>query len=388
MPRAKGPRLWLKPAERDREAVWIIKDGNHRESTGCGVGDREEADRKLADYIISKYAPERKSSRRPAEIPVADVINIYLTDKAPSHARPKETGMRCKALMDWWGDKTLAEVNGSNCRAYAEKRPPVAARRELEDLRAAINHHRKEGLCSEIVGVALPDKPESRERWLTRSEAARLLWAAWSYREVQKGVPTDRRSRRHVARFILVGLYTGTRAAAICGAAIRPTPKKGYVDLERGVFYRRPHGKKKTKKAQPPARLSNRLLAHLRRWERLDIAKDYVVEWNGKPVERVRKAFQACVGAAELEDVTPHTLRHTAATWLMQAGADPWDASGLLGMSTETLIHVYGHHHPDYQADAAERLSGGLVADRKPVNRREQEASNVTKIADFPRQVG
>jgi hypothetical protein len=34
----------------------------------------------------------------------------------------------------------------------------AGARRELEDLRSAINHHRTEGLCSELVGVALPDE--------------------------------------------------------------------------------------------------------------------------------------------------------------------------------------------------------------------------------------
>jgi hypothetical protein len=56
---------------------------------------------------------------------------------------------------------------------------PAAARRELEDLRAAINHHRTEGCCSEAVGVWLPDKPLPRVGWLTRSKAARLLWAAW-----------------------------------------------------------------------------------------------------------------------------------------------------------------------------------------------------------------
>ena len=46
-----------------------------------------------------------------------------------------------------------------------------AARRELEDLRAAINHYRREGLCSEVVSVVLPSRPPARERWLTRSEA-------------------------------------------------------------------------------------------------------------------------------------------------------------------------------------------------------------------------
>jgi integrase len=41
--------------------------------------------------------------------------------------------------------------------------------------------------------------------------------------------------------------------------------------------------------------------------------------------------------------ITPHTLRHTAATWLMQAGVDKWEAAGFLGMSVEMLDRVYGH---------------------------------------------
>jgi integrase len=51
--------------------------------------------------------------------------------------------------------------------------------------------------------------------------------------------------------------------------------------------------------------------------------------------------------------VTPHTLRHTRATWLMQSGVDRWQAAGHLGMSVEMLERNYGHHHPDYQKQAA-----------------------------------
>ncbi len=54
--------------------------------------------------------------------------------------------------------------------------------------------------------------------------------------------------------------------------------------------------------------------------------------------------------------VTPHTLRHTAATWLMQNGVEIWQAAGYLGMSEETLRKVYGHHHPDYMRAAAEGI--------------------------------
>ena len=63
-----------------------------------------------------------------------------------------------------------------------------------------------------------------------------------------------------------------------------------------------------------------------------------VVEWNGKPVESVRKGFAAAVRAAGLgAEVTPHILRHTVATWLMQNGVNLWDAAGFLGMTVQQL---------------------------------------------------
>ena len=46
-------------------------------------------------------------------------------------------------------------------------------------------------------------------------------------------------------------------------------------------------------------------------------------------------------------------MRHTAATWQMQAGVDPYEAGRYLGMSVETLMETYWHHHPDFQASAA-----------------------------------
>lgn len=79
----------------------------------------------------------------------------------------------------------LSYVTGEICRSYVVQRSTDAAvRRELEDLRAAINHHRREGLCNKIVEVVLPKERPAREQWLTRSEAARLIRSAWRYREM------------------------------------------------------------------------------------------------------------------------------------------------------------------------------------------------------------
>jgi len=410
MPRpAKNARLWLEPEERGqdgklaRRATWVVRDGSLKIRTGCARTDREGAERALAEYIARKYTVPRDRGRHPSEILVLDVLNIYLLDKAPKHSDPSITKARIMTLAEWWGDKTLADVNGTTCREYVAHRiaqprraakpdvtgnPPrmvtaAGARRELEDLRSAINYHRTEGLCSEVVGVALPDKSEPREDWLTHSEAAKLILAAWRARQRMGEGITDRMVGRHLARFILVGLYTGTRHGAICSAALNPAIGRGHIDLDAGVFYRHRQGSKKTKKRQTPVRLPDRLLAHLRRWKRLGIAKHAVVEWNGKPVTSVRKSFAAAARAAGIDrHITPHVLRHTAATWAMQRGSDVWSAAGFLGMSPEVLERVYGHHSPEFQRDVAERMSG-QNRDRNTVNKRGQTGSDTAKIINI-----
>jgi integrase len=101
-------------------------------------------------------------------------------------------------------------------------------------------------------------------------------------------------------------------------------------------------------------RLPPRLLAHLRRWRDRKLIATCFVEFNGKPVASVKKGFKRAVGLARLPGkVTPHTLRHTAATWLMQRGVTIWEAAGFLGMSPEVLQDTYGHHHPDHLHGAA-----------------------------------
>jgi integrase len=59
------------------------------------------------------------------------------------------------------------------------------------------------------------------------------------------------------------------------------------------------------------------------------------------------------------EGVVRYSLRHTAATWLMQQGTDHWQAAGWLGMTVEQLEQTYGHHHhPDVQGEAAGAFGG------------------------------
>lgn len=374
--RSKGPRLWLQPArKRDdgtiERTVWLIRDGSVKRSTGYGPRDAGKAQTALADYILSKTNGPRARDRDPAQVMVADVIAIYAADVAPKHSRPKETAARLGNLLEHFEGVALTGINKRACAEYVEARGHrAAARRDLEDLRAAIRHHWEAGLCSSLTPIVLPERGQARARWLTRDEAARLLWAARAL------------GLHHIARFMLVALYTGTRAGAVCGAALRPTEGRGWLDLEHGVFYRRAQGRAETKKRQPPVRLPPRLLAHLRRWKRLRVAVRYAVEWQGRPVARINKAFRSVRARAGLgADVVPHTFRHTCPTWLAQAGVPIWEAAGFCGMTVETYERVYGHHHPDHQSRAVNAFNRSpTLTDRIGVNETGQSLPNVVQI--------
>jgi integrase len=290
---------------------------------------------------------------------IADVLNIYLEAVGARVADPTELWRRVSALFDWWSTKTLADVSGSSCRAYvAQSRSAASARRELEDLRSAVNYHRREGFHDRLVSVTLPARSTARERWLTRSEAAKLIRAAWSFRQTRNGVLIDKFPRRHVARFILAALYSGSRSGAVLDASFERLPGRGFVDLERGVWYRSPEGAVETNKRRPTIRIPVRLLAHMRRWHEKG-GQRHLIEFDGQAVGSLYLGFMLAVKDAGLEDVSPHTLRHTAVSWAMQGGADPFTVGGFVGMTAATIASTYGHQSPDHLARVGEMLTRG-----------------------------
>jgi integrase len=87
------------------------------------------------------------------------------------------------------------------------------------------------------------------------------------------------------------------------------------------------------------------------------MVNDHFAEWGGKPVQSIKVGFKRAIALSGIKGkATPHTLRHTAATWLMQAGAPIWEAAGFLGMSPDMVERTYGHHHPAHMRGAAEAV--------------------------------
>jgi integrase len=93
----------------------------------------------------------------------------------------------------------------------------------------------------------------------------------------------------------------------------------------------------------------------------------HVIQWEGAAIEDSKTAFNNSVKRACLTEVSSDTLKHTAATWLMQSGMDPCRISDCLAASVPTLLKHCGHHNPDHHNEVAAaigarpgRLQNGL----------------------------
>ena len=244
-------------------------------------------------------------------------------------------------MTDFFEGNSVAEVTPQTCGRYVDKRGRSigTARRELGVLRAAINFGFRNGRLTRPVSVDLPERPEPRDRWLTRIEVARLLKAA-----------RTPQARLYLPLFILIAVYTGRRKEAIL--SLRWTQ----VNLQARTINFEVSGRRRTNKRRGIVPIARWLFPHLERAWRRGTEMGYVLHVDGKRIGDIKKGFAAACKRADLQGVTPHTLRHTCATWLMLNRTDLWQASGFLSMSMETLQRVYGHHHPDYQREAAEKI--------------------------------
>jgi integrase len=157
--------------------------------------------------------------------------------------------------------------------------------------------------------------------------------------------------------FILLGVYTGRRKEAILSL------RWAQVDLEERRIDFEISGRRKTKKRRGVIPIPPRLLPHLVRARRRGTDLGYVLHIDGKRIGNIKRGFKAACARAGLDGVSPHTLRHTAATWIARDGTiDLSDAADYLAMSEKTLREVYRHHHPDFLRDAAESIG------RRPQN--------------------
>ena len=230
---------------------------------------------------------------------------------------------------------------------------PATASRKMSSLRSFFRFLVREELVKANPFAGL-QQPKARRRLpvvLSREEVVRLLEAPARVRgqaRMQESSPgarfADYAALRDTA--ILELLYsTGMRIAELCGLT------DARLDLLSGTALVRGKGKKE--RFCPIGRpAAEALQAALEARDRLAAGPGrsrmpaVFVNKNGGPltprsVERSMKAYLAA--AALSPEVTPHVLRHSFATHLLDAGADLRSVQELLGHASLSTTQIYTH---------------------------------------------
>lgn len=201
-----------------------------------------------------------------------------------------------------------------------------------------------------------PGKPHNEADWLTPDEFQRLLEAASSPVRRRPGlVERDR-------LVLLTLVATGLRRSELIALDWRDLD----LDSERpSLLVRRGKGGRPRRQPLPPT-LANEL-KKLRGTRRPAADAPVFCGLEGKRLHPGMLGLivrRAATRAAIEKKVTAHTLRHTAATWLRQQGADTRLVAAYLGHADLSTVSRYAHVAADELHSAADVIgaTAGLEA--------------------------
>jgi integrase len=313
----------------------------------AGTTDRREAEIFLAQFLAGRGTPQP-----PAEPTVNAILDGYLQDRQGQVRAYDTLEVAAKALRRHLGDLAPEHLTKERVKFYGARRKaeghmvgPAGAKRkkttsdgtlirELVTLRAALKWAREVKWISDVPHIEVPSQPPPRDRWLSRGEADLLLESALAL---------------HVRTFLALALYTAGRSGAIRELTWdRVDLVSGLIDL----------GQVAGGKGRAVVPIADRLRPFL------DAARQaatcpYVVEHGSRPVASLKTGTRAAARRAGLSDVTPHTLRHTAATWMVQGGIAIEQVARVLGHNDPRVTwRIYAKHSPGFLRDGIAALSG------------------------------
>jgi integrase len=307
---------------------WREKGAKRRVS--ARTTDRAKAEAFLAAFRLS-YVEEE-----PEDWPALwTVLDWYYDGHASKKASAQQAKIAITHLKSFFGATAIPDLKHSKQERYIEARRETGMSdatigRELSVLNAALRKAYKDNkLPATPPPVATVPAAPPRERYLERDEVARFFWHLHGTKR-----------HRHLLLFARLALYTGARS----GAILELTWDR--VNLHRGwIDYTLP-GEQQTNKRKAKVPIDThlvRMLAHAKRRSN----HTHVITYNGESVDRIVRAFRRQAKLVGLNDVTPHTLRHTFGTWAAEAGESLFLVGRALGHTKTSTTERYAKHQTD-----------------------------------------
>jgi len=206
--------------------------------------------------------------------------------------------------------------------------------KELRLFSKAINHARQEWgwKIENVVSGRVPKKPPSKLRWLSRDEFDRLRKQA-----------AKARSKDYLVDFLDLAVNTGMRLGEMLDL------EWSRVDFGQRLVYLDPDQNKAVRHRSVP--INNAAVQALRnqwgrhpRWVFVRVIKKYD---RAEKLDSIKKSFNKACDDAGIKGVTRHTLRHTCAAWMVQAGVPLRTIADVLGHADIRTTMIYAHLAPE-----------------------------------------
>jgi integrase len=312
--------------------VWYadITIGGKRHLKSCKTTDRRQAqeyhDRLKAElWRESALGEQRSPLWQEAVIAYVEAKSSKAsieTDKVWLRwLEPKLNGKRVNEI-------TTALLQQIQRDKQAEGSSNATCNRVMSAISQVLNHMRKAGLLAAVPYIPKMGEPKERIRWITRDEWKRLYLA----------LPP------HLKPLALFSVETGLRQH---NAAFLEWEQ---VDLERRQVWIHADQTKARKAIAIPLSTA----AHAVLLEQQGKHERWAFPYRNKPMnDPGNTAWKKACKAAGIESFRWHDLRHTWATWHVQAGTPLEVLQKLGGWSQISMVLRYAHFSADHLAKFA-----------------------------------
>lgn len=283
---------------------------------------------------------------------VSEMIERYETNVLPN--KPKNIKNQ-KTHLAWWKDEIgyymLSDVSSAmitQCRdkllseeiSGGKMRSPGTVARYMTTMSYVMNLAMKEWEWIEInpfSRVKKPTEPRGRVRFLDDSERERLLETCLAS------------SHKSLYAIVVLAISTGMRQGEILNLKWKD------IDLSRSRLVLH-ETKNNERRAIPIVGRAKDVLTKLSKIRRIDSQLVFPGNDPEQPT-RIRKAWDAALKNAEIEDFRFHDLRHTTASYLAMNGATLAEIAEVLGHKTLQMVKRYAHLSEAHTTSVVEKMN-------------------------------
>jgi len=307
---------------------------------------------------IAKGDNPQQEKREQKKIPL---LKIFIRDTYLPHVKNRRSyseyeGMFRRRILNKLGDKRMDRITRQDVQKfhhwlrYDEGLAPSSCDKYVATIKHAFGVAVSYGILKDhpFSKIELYRENNSRERYLTDEELKRLV-------ELME----EKRAKTNIADLVQFLIYTGCRsgeAKSLKWERVSIETRTFVIDAE--------HSKSKKTRSIPLNDSAIRILKRIQEeqaekgWEHIYVFES--TRRKGHPYVNINKIWDDFRQELGMPDLRLHDLRHTHASYLVNAGRSLFEVQHILGHSTPMMTQRYAHLSTETLQDASNSASAAF----------------------------